>query len=104
MRRGAVLMCVGEPSDRVFLLIEGQVEVWLEGDSEPIAVREAPTVLGEVGWVLQAPRSATVQARTPVQALSLDGAWLKRPTCRVTPRSCASCGTLWRIWPSDFTG
>jgi CRP-like cAMP-binding protein len=75
---GAVLMRVGEPSDRVFLLIEGQVEVWLEGDSEPIAVREAPTVLGEVGWVLQTPRSATVQARTPVQALSLDGAWLRQ--------------------------
>lgn len=75
---GAVLMTVGAPSDRVFLLIEGQVEVWLEGDSEPLAIREAPTVLGEVGWVLQAPRSATIKARTPVKALSLDGAWLRQ--------------------------
>lgn len=74
----AVLMSVGQPSDRVFLLVEGQVEVWLEGDSEPIAVREAPTVLGEVGWVLQAPRSATVRARTPVRVLELDGDWLRQ--------------------------
>ncbi|MCS7311810.1 MAG: cyclic nucleotide-binding domain-containing protein [Acidobacteria bacterium] len=75
---GAVLMTVGEASDRVFLLIEGQVEVWLEGDREPIAVREAPTALGEVGWVLQAPRSATIRARTPVKALHLDGTWLRQ--------------------------
>lgn len=74
---GAVLMSIGEAPDRVLLLTDGQVEVWLEGDSEPIAVREAPTVLGEIGWVLQTPRSATIRARTAVTVLSLDGAWLR---------------------------
>lgn len=73
---GDRLIVEGETSRRLFGVLEGRVEVLKtddSGESRRLAVLEDETVLGEHGFVLAEPRTATVRALDRVDALSLDG-------------------------------
>ena len=68
---GERLMTQGEVGDRFHILVEGQVEVLVDGTS--LGLRNPPTGLGEIALLRAAPRSATVRAVGPVTTYALDG-------------------------------
>lgn len=72
--RGDVLCRQGEPGDCLFVIQEGEFEVLREegGRETLIRVARKDELLGEMAIFERAPRSATVRARGPGRALTLD--------------------------------
>lgn len=70
---GQLLMRQGDPSDRLFLLISGEVEVSEDqGARRRILHRlSAGQCVGELGLATGKPRSASVRALTPVETLTI---------------------------------
>lgn len=71
---GEVLCRQGEPGDCLFVIQEGEFEVVREDDGRETVIRVAgkDELLGEMAIFDRAPRSATVRARGPGRALTLD--------------------------------
>ncbi len=72
--RGSTLFNEGERSDRVVVLLSGQVKVsyFTENGREVVlAVRSSGDILGELSAIDGEPRSATATALQPVEALIL---------------------------------
>ena len=61
---GETLMRQGEPGDELYLLVSGRLRVYVEEDEQRRIVREVTrgAVVGEMGLIAEAPRSATVVA------------------------------------------
>lgn len=76
---GAVLMQQGAPSDCLYVLLRGSVKIEREVDRTAIllAQLERGDVVGEMGVLIGAPRSATVTALEDLETLQLDAASLK---------------------------
>lgn len=73
---GEIIVEEGCDSCDLFVLTEGRVDVKKvdeEGDHHKIADLEAETVFGEIGFVLEHPRTATVLADGPAEVLRVDG-------------------------------
>ena len=70
---GDVLIREGEQEGRLFVLIEGQVEVLRKG-TQVSYVDEPGSVFGEMSVLLDMPYSATVKALGPVRAHVIDDA------------------------------
>lgn len=71
----AVIMQEGEPAADCFLIKEGKVGIYLgfgSKDLRLIAEVGSGQLIGEMGLLDSAPRSATVIALTPIQALRID--------------------------------
>ena len=70
---GEVLMRKGEPADCAYVILDGEVEVLGETTLGEfvITVLGRNTVPGEIGVLTDAPRTATVRAKGPVQALRI---------------------------------
>jgi sigma-B regulation protein RsbU (phosphoserine phosphatase) len=70
---GQPLVTQGEASDAAFLLIAGEVEVVVESSYGPVqlAVLPSHSLIGDLGIFASLPRTATVRARSPVQALRM---------------------------------
>jgi CRP-like cAMP-binding protein len=71
-RRGAFLMTEGEASDHVIVLVSGRAKVssyTQDGKEVVLAVRGPGELLGELSAVDGNPRSATVSALEPIEAL-----------------------------------
>ena len=62
---GAVLLAEGQRSGRLYVLIEGRIEV-LRGDTQVVVVAEPGSVFGEMSVLLGLPHTATVRALSPV--------------------------------------
>jgi CRP-like cAMP-binding protein len=75
--RGDVVFRKGEPSGSMYLVQSGQVDVVLEGDmtphadQEPLASLGPGSFVGELGLLLDEPRSATLLAVTDSELLGL---------------------------------
>lgn len=71
---GDVLCRQGEPGDCLFVIQEGEFEVVREDGGREAVIRIArkDELLGEMAIFDRAPRSATVRARGPGRALTLD--------------------------------
>lgn len=72
---GAVLAREGGEARRLFALLSGTVEIWIDFGTKRadlLAVREAPCLVGEISIADQLPRSATITACTDVQGFSID--------------------------------
>lgn len=72
---GAILLAEGEPADRVFIILEGQVEV-IKALGQPeerlLTVCGAGEFVGEMGVLNPGqPRTASVRARTPCDLMEL---------------------------------
>jgi CRP-like cAMP-binding protein len=68
--RGEVILKQGDPSDGFFLLLEGSVEVRIEsGEGMAVGRLEPPATFGEIGLLLDEPRSATVRAADELLAV-----------------------------------
>ena len=72
-KSGAVLINEGGNERRLFVLIEGQVEV-LRKDTQVSYVDEPGSLFGEMSVLLDMPYSATVRALSAVKAYVLDDA------------------------------
>ena len=68
---GTVLIREGEPGRDFFAVVEGSVDVRKNG--RRIATLGAGDFVGEIALLTNAPRTATVTARSPVSALRVTG-------------------------------
>lgn len=69
---GTPLIHKNTVNDRMFLLVEGRLQVFLdETDSEPVAELGAGESVGEISLIDQQPTTAHVVAETPCTVLSL---------------------------------
>ncbi len=68
---GEALCEVGAPEGPLFAIIEGSASVALPGDGGDVAVLTAGDFVGEIGALYGGPRTATVIAREPVEAVAL---------------------------------
>jgi CRP-like cAMP-binding protein len=79
---GEALMTQGEPSLALHFILEGQVRVERQrrSDAEPVqlALFGSGEIVGEMGVMVDLPRSATVTAATPTTTLELDVASFER--------------------------
>jgi voltage-gated potassium channel len=71
LEAGAVLMREGEPADRFYVILEGEIAVRKRG--RRVAELGAGSFVGEIALLSRSPRTATVTAVTSVRALMLAG-------------------------------
>ena len=73
---GEVIVRQGGPADKFFIIVDGEVEVIrdVDGQEQPIALLSKGHFFGEIAIMRDAPREATVRAKTPTTLLSLDRA------------------------------
>ena len=71
LEAGTVLLHEGESSGRLYVLIDGTVEV-ARGETVVAVVSEPGSVFGEMSELLARPHSATVRAVSPVTVYELD--------------------------------
>ncbi len=70
---GQTLITEGGQEGRLFVLIDGQVEVLRKG-TQVSYVDEPGSIFGEMSALLEMPASATVKALSPVRAYAVDDA------------------------------
>jgi CRP/FNR family cyclic AMP-dependent transcriptional regulator len=72
---GETIFEEGGPEERLYVITSGTVEVHkavLPGRRQHLATIEAPTVVGEMGLLTEPRATASVEARTYVEAYSID--------------------------------
>ena len=70
---GAMLIEEGVPTQKLYVLIEGEVDV-IRRDQQVTHIDEPGSIFGEMGVLLDMPPSATVQALAEVKAYVIDDA------------------------------
>jgi len=70
---GDILCRIGEPSDTVFVILEGEVEILGKVDGEQVVLftKGKDELVGEMAVLSNAPRSATLRARGDVKTLNI---------------------------------
>ncbi|PWJ10493.1 sulfate permease, SulP family [Jannaschia seohaensis] len=79
LAEGALVYAAGDPSDCIFLLVDGRV--WIDDPTRvgfPLRPMRAGTVVGDVALLLGEPRAADLRALTPTTLLRLDAEVLAR--------------------------
>src|SRR5258705_13655576 len=71
LMRGQMLVAQGEPSDSLFMVLNGALAVRRTGNLEPIAELRAGEVVGEIGFFANIPRTADVIAIRDTSVLVL---------------------------------
>ncbi len=73
---GGCLFAQGEVADDLYIVVEGRLDIVLAGEAGEVVVGAVGPgdLVGEMGVVDAAPRSATVRAATAARLLCLDGA------------------------------
>jgi MFS family permease len=69
--RGEVIVRQGDPADRFYVIVNGDVEVSVDGT--PVRVSSAGECFGETGLMRRLPRNATVRALTDVRVVAIEG-------------------------------
>jgi CRP-like cAMP-binding protein len=71
---GQALFHQGEPGDSAYILIEGEADVSIDSPGGPIVVATLGrhAIVGEIAILCDVPRTATVNARTPLLTLRID--------------------------------
>ncbi len=73
---GEVIVRQGDPADAVYIIVEGEAEVWLAsagGREIQLNTMGANTIFGETGVLCQVPRTATVRAKDRVVTFKIAG-------------------------------
>jgi CRP-like cAMP-binding protein len=86
---GEVMMRQGERADSAYVILEGEVEILVKtrNGEVPIAKQGTNAVMGEMGVICDAPRSATVRALGPVRALRISGDVFLKLACESPQRA-----------------
>ena len=71
---GELLLRQGAPSDSVLLIVQGEVDVCVETSQGQVQLgrMSSGALVGEVGVFADLPRTASIRAHTPTQALKID--------------------------------
>jgi CRP-like cAMP-binding protein len=72
LRSGETLFECDDPSDRVYIVVSGSLDVFLPGRAERARILGPNKLLGEYGMFAGMARTATVKAQTDAVLLSLD--------------------------------
>ena len=67
-----ILFEADDPSDRVYIVSEGRLAVFLSGELKPVRILGPGDIIGEYGMFLNRGRSATLKAETDAVLVSLD--------------------------------
>jgi phosphoserine phosphatase RsbU/P len=80
LRPGDVLVSQGEASDEAYIVTQGSASIHLETSYGRVnlSTLSAPTLVGEIGVFMGIPRTATVEATTPLRALRIESADLQK--------------------------
>lgn len=72
---GEALLVEGDPSDCAYVIQSGEVEilVGIDGEEARLGTLGRHQLVGEMGVILNSPRTATIRALGPVDALRIDG-------------------------------
>lgn len=73
-RPGTVFIEQQEPGDRMYLVLSGEIQVFLErsgGDEQELVRIQAPAVIGEIEMLTGDRRAASVKSLTEVRALEM---------------------------------
>lgn len=73
LRAGQELFAEGSPGDRAYVIVEGELEIIKGAGGRPIllAVRKSGEVIGEMALLEEAPRMASVRARSDALLLAI---------------------------------
>lgn len=73
---GEILMREGDPGDAVYVVVDGELDVYLEreGRTTWLDLRKCGDVIGEMAPLINEPRKATIRARTPASLLKIASA------------------------------
>jgi predicted RND superfamily exporter protein len=79
-KEGETVLKKGDRSKDLYWIIEGKVGVYLETteESAPITHYQAGDVIGEMAFLMDEPRSATIVAEGPLRLMRIDDSTLKR--------------------------
>lgn len=71
---GETLCRQGEPGDSAFIVLEGEAEISIDTPAGKVTVAKVTrnAVIGEIAILCDVPRTATVTAISPLQALRID--------------------------------
>ena len=71
---GQELCHQGDPGDAAYVIITGEADVLVETDKGeiPVATVAENAVIGEIAVLCEVPRTATVRAKTELQALKIE--------------------------------
>lgn len=78
LKAGTVLLCQGDKSRHAYYVTEGEVAVFAESayGRVQLASLSAPRLIGELGVLAGFPRTATIEATTPITVYRLTGSQL----------------------------
>lgn len=76
LEKGEELIAEERPGHSMFVIVDGDVEVTVKGDVDPLAKLEKGAIVGEMSLLTGSPRSATVTALGDVEVLEVDKAAL----------------------------
>jgi NTE family protein len=74
LQRGEILVHQDAPSDRVYVVVSGRFEVFVDGKKDAINEIGVGEPIGEVGFFSDAPRTASIVAARDSVVLGLDHA------------------------------
>ncbi len=71
---GQELCHQGDPGDATYVIISGEASILIDQNDKEIEVAQVGenAVIGEIAVLCEVPRTATVRAKTPLQALKID--------------------------------
>ncbi len=76
LEKGEALISEDRPGHSMFVIVDGEVEVTLKGDSDRVAKLTKGGIVGEMSLLTGSPRNATVTALDAVEVLEVDKAAL----------------------------
>jgi CRP-like cAMP-binding protein len=86
---GEFLMHQGDRADSAYVILEGDVEILVEssGGAFVVATQGPNSVIGEMAIICDAPRSASVRAKSAVRALRISGDVFLKLACESPQRA-----------------
>ena len=89
LRPGTVMLAEGQKTDRIYVLIEGEIDV-SRGDICITSIKEPGSIFGEMSLIMDGPPTFTVTARCTFMSLRMRVA-LSDPSRRrpFSPRGCS---------------
>lgn len=76
LEKGENLVSEDRPGHSMFVIVDGEVEVTVSGEADPIARLSKGAIVGEMSLLTGSPRNATVTAATRAEVLEVDKAAL----------------------------
>ena len=76
LEKGESLIAEDRPGHSMFVIVDGEVDVTVSGETDPVARLSKGAVVGEMSLLTGSPRNATVTATDKVEVLEVDKAAL----------------------------